>query len=133
MRKKDIERKWLLYNIYVLYKWIVGMLFFFKMCILLSKKNQYFFWKPSLTTTLQKTSRFMFLICLWFEDKMKNNRDLLWFSENREKHSPVRHMRRYSLMNCHLFVLIWSWKLIVSIFFYIWIWKHYKFLIWSLV
>ena len=64
MRKKcELKRKWSLDNIYVLYTWIVGMFFFFKMCILLSEET-IIFWKPSLITTLEKTLGFNFLICL---------------------------------------------------------------------
>ena len=40
--KCEFKRKWWLDNIYVLYNWIVGMFFFFKMCILLSEKTNIF-------------------------------------------------------------------------------------------
>jgi len=31
----------------------------------------------------------MLLLCLLYEDEMKSNCDLLWLSENREKHLPL--------------------------------------------
>ena len=64
------------------------MFFFFKMCILLYEKTNTF-WKANLIITLLKTLTFMLLICLWYKDEMKNNYDLLLFSENREQHLPV--------------------------------------------